>query len=130
MALPEGAADALRHQWAAQAKDKLAAKSYRDDGHVFAKALGGPLGPDDVSRAFRHIRDKAGLRKLPEHALRYTAVSVQIAAGVPVEVVSKRIGHKSISTTLDIYGHLLPEANMDAAQKVDEFMRQARRRQG
>jgi len=108
------------------------------DGLVFATALGRPLGPTNISRDFRRLRDLApypgckrptaptkaggteyrcrcgqsrnggGLPQLPFHALRHTAASVQLAAGVPLEIVSKRIGHRKLSTTADIYGHRLP----------------------
>lgn|GEM_PF-830542 len=159
VALPGLAVDALRRQWAAQAKDKLkAGPEYNDQGFVFATMLGNPLGPDDISRDFRRLRDSApcpgcgrhtspdksakgshspmthyrcrchkewdatGLPQLPFHALRHSAATIQIASGVPVEVVSKRLGHRRISTTLDTYGHLLPEANTAAASKVDDFM--------
>lgn len=123
VALPGLAVDVLRRQWAAQARDRLkAGPGYNDQGLVFATMLGGPLGPDDVSRNFRRVRDAAGLPGLPFHGLRHSAATIQIAAGVPVEVVSKRLGHRRISTTLDTYGHLLPEANEAAASRVDAFM--------
>lgn len=62
------------------------------------------------------------LPRLPFHALRHSAVSVQLAAGVPLEIVSKRIGHKRLGLTADTYGHLMPEANQAAADAVDAFL--------
>jgi len=71
-----------------------------------------------------------GLPRLPFHALRHSAVSVQLAAGVPLEIVSKKIGHKRVSLTADTYGHLLPEVDRSSAEAVDAFVarRKAARR--
>lgn len=49
------------------------------------------------------------------HDLRHTHASWLLAAGVPVHVVQARLGHKSIQTTVDTYGHLLPDAQLAAA---------------
>jgi integrase len=159
VALPDAAVEALRRQQEAQARDRAAAgERYADRGYVFATALGNPLGPDDVSRDFRRLRDRApcpecgryasprraasgggepryrcrhcrctwaggALPRLPFHALRHSAASIQIASGIPLEVVSKRLGHRRFSTTMDTYAHLLPEVNAAAAAQVDEFVR-------
>ena len=123
VALPSPAVEALNAAWLQQAKDRLAAgEKWHDEGLVFTTATGGALSPTNVSRDFRRIRDGAGLPPLPLHSLRHTAVSVQIAAGVPLEVVSKRIGHRRLSITADTYGHLLPEADQGAADAVDAFL--------
>ena len=50
------------------------------------------------------------------HDLRHGAASLGIAAGVPIEIVSKRLGHSSISVTADIYGHLLDGVGHQAAE--------------
>ena len=122
--VPGAALDALRARWAQQAADRLkAGAAWRDEGWVFATAAGGPLDPNNVSRDFRRLRDAARLQKEPFHALRHTAVSVQLAAGVPLEVASKRIGHKRTALTADTYGHMLPQADQAAAGKVDDFLR-------
>jgi integrase len=122
-ALPSPAVEALRAQWRRQAEERLAAgPKWRDEGWVFATTDGGRTNPHNVSRDFKRIRDRAGLPKLPFHALRHSAVSLQIAAGVAPEVISKRIGHRHISVTLDVYGHLLPEADKEAAEAVDRFL--------
>jgi integrase len=55
------------------------------------------------------------------HGLRHTHASILLASGLPVLTVSKRLGHSKASMTLDIYGHLLPNAD-DAAAKIMEGM--------
>lgn len=124
--LPAQALDALRRQREMRAADMRAALArgwrYRNGGWVFATRTGKPLEPSRVSRDFRRVRDAAGVRALPLHALRHTAVSLQIAAGVPLEIISKRIGHRQVGITADRYGHLLPQADREAAAKLSAYL--------
>jgi integrase len=83
---------------------------------------GGMLHPRNVARAFEKARDKAGLRRESFHSLRHFSVSVQLGAHVPLEIVSKRIGHGSRAVTADTYGHLLPEGDQEAAARVDAWI--------
>ena len=62
-----------------------------------------------VKTAFQKACRKAGLEGVSVHSLRHTFASHLIMAGVPIKTVQVLLGHKSISTTLDIYGHLSPE---------------------
>jgi integrase len=57
--------------------------------------------------------------RLRIHDLRHTHASWLLAAGIPIHVVSRRLGHESIQTTVDRYGHLLPDAQLAAAQAAD-----------
>lgn len=127
--LPKQAVDALRRQKVAQAKDKLRwGPRYQNSDLIFANRFGEALHPEDVSRRFRELRDRAKLPRLPFHALRHSGASVQIAAGVPLEIVSKRLGHRNVATTADLYGHLLQEADRAAAAKLDAFLGKSKRR--
>lgn len=60
--------------------------------------------------------------KLPLHALRHTAVSLMLNANVPLPIVSKVIGHKRYSLTVDQYGHMTPEGGQAVRAAVDEFL--------
>ncbi|GAA1594179.1 site-specific integrase [Actinomadura kijaniata] len=53
------------------------------------------------------------------HDLRHTFASVALANGVPISEVSRWLGHKSITTTVDLYGHLVPEASGRARDALD-----------
>ena len=117
------AIEALHRQRTMQAKDRLAAgPAYEDHDLVFSTSRGRGLLETNVSRSFRRLRDCLELPLHPLYGLRHAAASMQIAAGVPIEIISKRLGHRNISVTMDIYGHLLPEANREAARRVDEFL--------
>jgi integrase len=60
------------------------------------------------------------------HDPRHTFASTTLAEGVPISEVSRWLGHKSITTTVDLYGHLVPEAGGRARDALDR--RSARRR--
>ena len=62
-----------------------------------------------VKTAFQKACKKAGLEGVSVHSLRHTFASHLIMAGVPIKTGQVLLGHKSIGTTLDIYGHLSPE---------------------
>lgn len=115
LTLPTAALDALR----AHLKHE---KEVTSATPVFATDDGGYLMARNVTRAFSKARDAAGVKKLPFHSLRHFAVTVQIAAGVPLPIISKRIGHATISMTADLYGHLLPQADRAAADAVDKYL--------
>ena len=55
------------------------------------------------------------------HDLRHSAATILLSMGVPAKVVQQILGHSNISTTLNIYGHVLPEMHRDAMDKMDDF---------
>ena len=54
------------------------------------------------------------------HDLRHTFASTALAEGVPISEVSRWLGHRSITTTVDLYGHLVPEASGRARDALDK----------
>jgi integrase len=80
-----------------------------------AACTGGP------NRAFRRIRERAGVRGLPPHSLRHATASILLAAGVPVAVAAKMMGH-SVAMFCEIYADLLVEATHDAARQADQWL--------
>ena len=92
------------------------------EGFVFAWPGGDPFDPDAVSRDF-HKRVKAvGLDGIRFHDLRHTFASLMLAAGVEPKKVQAALGHSSIMVTMDIYGHLMPGAGKDAAERFAEYV--------
>lgn len=84
---------------------------------VFGWPDGSPYSPDYVSRQFKLIAAKAGLPAKRLHDLRHGAASLQLAAGVPLAVVSQRLGHSTVTLTADTYSHLLEGVGRDAAER-------------
>jgi integrase len=86
-----------------------AAEAWHTEGHVFTMEDGRALDPAYVTRLFQKLRKGAG-RELPPlsfHGLRHCAASLMLASGADIAVVSKLLGHASISITADVYGHLV-----------------------
>ncbi|WP_243239904.1 tyrosine-type recombinase/integrase [Sulfobacillus harzensis] len=90
------------------------------DDYVFVTRNGGMLWPNDVWATFKRLLKRAGLRSdIRIHDLRHAMASFWLAHGVPVKVVSERLGHANISITLQIYGHLLPNMQEQAAADME-----------
>lgn len=77
-------------------------------GWMFTDADGGPIHPHAISQSFERIARHAGARVIRLHDLRHTHGTLLIAAGVPVEVVSERLGHGHPAFTIETYQHVLP----------------------
>jgi integrase len=92
---------------------------------LFLAPRGGHIRHKPVWDAWVDARKKAKLdAPLPRiHDLRHTHVAWLIAAGVPLPVIQRRLGHESIKTTIDRYGHLLPELEAAATEAASLAMR-------
>ena len=115
-----------------QAQNELRMRNrqqYHDHGLVFAKgwaditnsrqALGQALQANNLGqREYAQIIKASGVKAIKFHGLRHTSATLLLAAGVPVHVVSKRLGHRNVATTLQIYAHALPSQQADAAAKL------------
>jgi integrase len=71
---------------------------------VFPSGVGTPLTASNIRRDFRKLLNASGLPKIRFHDLRHTAASLMLNHGIPVLIVSKRLGHSKPSITLDVYG--------------------------
>lgn len=121
--LPALAVDALKRQKARQAALRLAAGTAWQDRRnlVFTDAVGRPVAPGHVSKAFRLAADRLGL-PVRFHDLRHTAATLLLSAGVPLKVVSETLGHASIVVTADVYAHVTPELKREAADAMDRAL--------
>ena len=76
-----------------------------------------------LTNRFHKLSEEAGLRRITVHGLRHSHVSLLISKKYDIFEVSKRIGHKSIKTTQDIYGHLFDEVQKTIANDLDSLRR-------
>lgn len=95
---------------------------WKDLGFVFPSTIGTPADPTNVLKQFRKTLQAAGLPKIRFHDLRHTAASLMLNNGVDVLVASKRLGHAKPSITLDVYGHLIPSIQEEAADVLDRLI--------
>ncbi len=72
-----------------------------------------------LSRIFLPAVEKAGLKRVTPHTLRHSYVAAMISAGQNIKYIQRQLGHADIRQTLDTYGHLLPDAEKDAAEKLN-----------
>lgn len=92
-----------------------------DHFFIFANEFGRPIRPDSISQWWRRFIDKNKVKKIRFHDLRHTSATLLINEGVHAKVISERLGHADISTTMNIYGHVLSEADQSAASHFDSF---------
>ena len=111
---------AHRHQ---QKLERLAVGSeWAHSEYVFVNRRGGLLWPNTVWATFKRLLKQASLRNdIRIHDLRHAMASFWLSNGVPVKVVSERLGHANIAITLQIYGHLLPNMQADAAADMESL---------
>ncbi len=83
---------------------------------VFSDRDGHPVHPHALSQAFERLVARADVPTIRLHDLRHTHATLLIKAGVPVKVVSERLGHASPGFTIDTYQHVLPGMQADAAR--------------
>jgi integrase len=123
--LPASTMTALAWHRTQQEAEKIAAGgSYRDMGRVFASQTGGPLDLKNVTA--RHFKPLLNayypLPNIRVYDFRHTHASILLAAGTPVHVVSKRLGHASAKMTLDVYAHVLSGQDDDAVTSLEAYM--------
>jgi integrase len=91
---------------------------------VFCNSIGGPLRRTHFpTNHFKWLLAKAELPAIRFHDLRHTSATLLLAAGVHPKVVQERLGHSRIGITLDIYSHIVPTMQLEAAGKLDALMR-------
>jgi integrase len=89
---------------------------------VFPAPHGGPIHPESVTRIFERLLVKHGLPRIRFHDVRHTHATLLLKAGVPVKVVAERLGHASPGFTLNVYQHVLPGMQAEAAETFDELL--------
>lgn len=117
------ALDLLRQlrQWQEEQAEKLGSGWSNPENLVFTNDSGGPMHPDALTKWFSRFCTDSGFQRVHIHSLRHTCASLMIADGTPLVVVSRRLGHAQVSTTANIYSHVIASADERAAQIGDRF---------
>lgn len=119
IALDRVTVEALRAHRRRQLQERLASDAhYRDHGLVFAKKDGSPIHPERLTDRFSALAQRARLPVIRFHDLRHSYATAALMAGVPLKVVSERLRHASVGITGDVYSHVLPEVDQEAAEAV------------
>jgi len=94
-----------------------------DNDLVFSHWDGSPLLPDSITHAWVKLVRKCGLKGIRLHDARHTHATIMLKQGVHPKVVQERLGHSTISTTLDTYSHVAPGLQEAAARGFDEILK-------
>lgn len=116
--LDNGLIGVLRAQRRLQSGEKLAADSYVDSEFVFTKPGGGAYHPQYLSRTLGVLTAELGLPRLTAHGLRHTSATLMLANGVPPKVAAERLGHADPTLFMNLYGHVTPTMQREAAEKI------------
>jgi integrase len=96
---------------------------YQPGGLVFATTTGTIINPSNLrNRLFKPLLKHAKLRPIRFHDLRHTCATLLLSKDVNPKVVSEMLGHSSVSITLDIYSHLLPDMQEKAARALEDAL--------
>jgi len=85
-------------------------------------ADGSAPNPESFSNLFQKLAADAGLPVIRLHDLRHSYATAALANGVPVKVLSQRIGHADVGVTLKIYAHVMPGDDVEAALRADSVL--------
>ncbi|MFI0909370.1 tyrosine-type recombinase/integrase [Streptomyces abikoensis] len=94
---------------------------------VFHRADGRPLHPEYVLNRFHLLSREAGVSRTTIHDLRHLSATISLSAGVPLAVVSKTLGHSTLSTTANVYSHLTTKTAREAVDVIDRILTRADR---
>jgi integrase len=113
--------------WRAWQQAEQAAAGIQNAGWMFTGGDGEPINPHAISQAFERIERRARVPIIRLHDLRHTHGTLLIAAGVPVKVVTERLGHATPGFTIDTYQHVLPGMQAEAARTFEQLVAPATR---
>ena len=108
------------HRLKQEGTRRLLGKALEPTDLVFSHPDGRPIRPDTVTRAFHVIAQSLGFKGTRLHDIRHAHATILLEQGVHTKIVQERLGHSSVSTTLDIYSHVVPSLQQAAARKIDE----------
>ena len=122
--VPESTIDLLK-QYKIWQDERIAyiGKYYKDQDYLFAQDNGDVINPDGVTDYFDHFSKRYGLKHMNPHAFRHTVASILYRKGADSVSISKRLGHAQVSTTANIYAHVIADADKKNAEILSEFLK-------
>ena len=86
---------------------------------VFTTPIATPIDPQNALHEFQALCSRAGVPRLRFHDLRHTCASLLLTQGVDARVIMETLGHSMINTTMDLYTHVMPATQRDAAYRME-----------
>ena len=126
VALSATVADELRQHRMRQAEELLRVGVRQSkETMIVSQFDGSPLQPRSLTHEWMRLISRTTLPRIRFHDLRHAHATHLLASGVHPKVASERLGHSKVGITLDLYSHVLPGMQEDAAARVDEAFRLA-----
>lgn len=123
ISLPAETMQLLRQYRAWQSGERLRLGGYyQDQGFLFAQDSGKPMHPDNVNVWLRNFSKRHGLPHINPHAFRHSMASLLYFNGVDSVSISKRLGHAQVSTTANIYAHVMEAADKKNADILADVL--------
>jgi len=123
IALDPGTVEILKAQAARQLEERAQPRErWVETGLVFTAENGSALDPESVSRYWRQAVKHSLLPPIRLHDLRHTHATLGLQAGIHPKVVSERLGHATVSITLDTYSHAIPAMQEEAAALIAQLV--------
>lgn len=125
IALPDILIEALKKHRAKQNEYKLKMSSgYRDFDLVIATEIGTEVGGRNLNRYFSNaVKKCSGVPVIRFHDLRHTHATLLLSIGENPKIVSERLGHSRVNTTLDIYSHVIPDMQTETAKRLNALLK-------
>jgi site-specific recombinase XerD len=121
--LPDEMIRLLREYQVRQMEQKiLFGDKWQNSEYIFANEEGGALNPGTVGGWLRRFSKKYDLPYLNAHAFRHTQASILFFNGIDAISISKRLGHARVSTTTDIYSHIMKESEARVSECVADVI--------
>ncbi|MCM3675019.1 site-specific integrase [Peribacillus simplex] len=121
--IPSKLVDELRtHRKQILEEKLLLGSNYRDLDLIICTKSGNPMIPRNFRKEFYNLTEKIGLPKIRFHDLRHTHATILIQQNVNVKLISERLGHADIETTLNTYSHVLPDMQKSVSDKLDKII--------
>jgi integrase len=117
------------HRQEQEKRKAVLGPEYEDNDLICCRDDGSFWPPSAFTSAYRDLLRRRKIPNVRFHDLRHSHASQLLRAGVSPKVISERLGHSKVGFTLDIYGHILPGMEEEAAQKVDTGLRAALEKQ-
>lgn len=126
ISLPDSVVEEMKEYRRHWLKEKMRMRDrWKENKHewVFCNTDGTYFYPETPSMWWIRFTRRNGIRHIGLHDLRHTSATLLINAGVHAKIISERLGHSSITITMDTYGHVLQKTDKAAANKIDDLFR-------
>lgn len=129
--LPKETMDLLRQYRIWQLETRLAnGDRWKETPYIFTGESGGYMAPDTLSGYLTRFEKKYNLPHIHAHKFRHSMASVLYFSGADPVSISKRLGHAQVSTTQNIYSHLIEQADTQSAERIADAVFRSSKRTG